>query len=105
MVYELTATNVLTLSSIIIISIAVLYIIKSLRMLFMDEFTQIIHWILTVTESFFIIQLIIFFAFYFNLEMNSLSIIFGALSIFISLMFLFTSLKILKFIRIYEFKQ
>ena len=100
---EFTFASIFNLAAVIIIGIASLLGAKAVRSLYSDEFASTINWIVIIIEAIFIIQLIIFLTFYFDID-STVSTVFVLIStLFIAMLFFFATYKIVQFLQKYAF--
>lgn len=103
MVVEFTFTSVFNLAAVIIIGVASVLGAKAVRSLYSDEFASTINWMVIIIEAIFIIQLIIFLTFYFEIS-TTISTVFVLIStLFIAMLFFFATYKIVQFLQKYAF--
>lgn len=105
MALELTMTNILNLSAIIIIGVSTIYGAKAVKSLYSDEFSSTINWILIIIEAIFITQLVIFLALYFNIAQDIATIFVLMSTLFIAMLFFFATYKIIQFLEVYTFEK
>jgi hypothetical protein len=102
---ELSIPSVLNLSAILIIGVSVIYGSKAVKNLYSDEFATTIRWLLILVEAIFIVHLIIFFLYFFEIESDLIVIFVLAPLIFLSMLFFFASYKIIQFLELYSFEK
>jgi|SRR3989344_5097818 len=102
---ELSIPSVLNLSAILIIGVSVIYGTKAIKRLYSDEFAATVKWLLILVEAIFIVDLIIFFLYFFGIKSDLLVIFVLAPIIFLSMLFFFASYKIIHFLELYSFEK
>ena len=100
---EFAFTSVFNLAAVIIIGVSSILGAKAVRSLYSDEFASTINWMVIIIEAIFIVQLIIFLTFYFDID-ATVSTVFVLLStLFIAMLFFFATYKIIHFLQKYAF--
>ena len=102
---EFSIPNVLNLSAILIIGVSVIYGSKAIKNLYSDEFAATINWLLILVEAIFIVHLIIFLLFFFDIYSDLLVIFVLVSVIFLAMLFFFASYKIIHFLEMYSFEK
>jgi len=102
---EFSIPNVLNLSAILIIGVSVIYGSKAIKNLYSDEFAATINWLLILVEAIFIVHLIIFLLFFFDIYSDLLVIFVLVSVIFLAMLFFFASYKIIQFLELYSFEK
>src|SRR3989338_3792067 len=105
MTLEFSIPSVLNLSAILIIGVSVIYGSKAIKNLYNDEFAATINWLLILVEAIFIVHLIIFLLFFFDIYSDLLVIFVLVSVIFLAMLFFFASYKIIHFLEMYSFEK
>ncbi len=105
MSFELGIISIFNLVAVLLVGMASVYGAKAIKRLYPDEFSSIINWMLIIVEAVFVIQLIIFLIYFFDMPELTATVFVLLTTIFIALLFFITTYKIVKFTSVFSFEE